>query len=69
MLLVSAAYLRLPLQSDAGILPIGKSSALDPLRTVIMTPTVDLVNHVLAVSFAASEKQVPHVNVAGFVHV
>lgn len=57
------------LQSDAGILPIGKASALDPLRTVIMMPTADLVKHVLGVSFATSEKQVPHVNVAGFVHV
>lgn len=57
------------LQSDAGILPIGKSSALDPLRTTLVLPTPSLLNHILAVSYATSEKQVPHVNVAGYVHV
>lgn len=56
-------------QSDVGILPIGKASALDPLRTATVPPTPALVNQVLAVSFAATEKQVPFVNVAGFVHV
>jgi len=58
------------LQSDVGILPIGKSSALDPLRTSVLQPSaLQLANHILGVSFATSEKQVPHVNVAGFVHV
>jgi polyribonucleotide 5'-hydroxyl-kinase len=55
--------------SEAGILPIGRSSTLDPLRVTVVAPTRDLLNHVLAVSFAASEAAVPHVNVAGFVHV
>jgi len=56
-------------QSEATILPIGRSSALDALRTTVVLPSKALVNHVLAVSYATSEKQVPHVNVAGFVHV
>lgn len=59
-----------PVQSDSGILPIGKSSALDPLRTTVVYPSeAVLLNQLLAVSYATSEKQVPHVNVAGFVHV
>lgn len=56
--------------SDVGILPIGKSTALDPLRTQVVTPSPgQLNNHLLGVSFATSEKQVPHVNCAGFLHV
>jgi polyribonucleotide 5'-hydroxyl-kinase len=56
--------------SDSGILPIGKASALDPLRTAVVAPAPALLtNQLLAVSYATSEKQVPHVNVAGFVHV
>lgn len=56
--------------SDAGILPIGKASALDPLRTAVVPPSPALLaNQLLAVSYATSEKQVPHVSVAGFVHV
>ena len=51
------------------MLPVGKATALDPLRTTVVTPTVALTNQLLAVSFASSEKQVPFVNVAGFVHV
>ena len=54
---------------DPGLVPIGRVSALLPLRTQAVAPTAQLVNHVLGVSFAASEAQVPHVNVAGFVHV
>jgi len=56
--------------SDAGLVPIGKASALDPLRTAPapMTPAT-LMNQVLAVSFAATEKAVPHSHVAGFVCV
>jgi polyribonucleotide 5'-hydroxyl-kinase len=55
--------------SEAGILPIGRSSTLDPLRVTVIAPTSALLNHVLAVSYATSEVAVPHVNVAGFVHV
>jgi len=55
--------------ADPGLVPIGRVSTLLPLRTQAVAPTAALVNHVLAVSFAASEAQVPHVNVAGFVHV
>jgi polyribonucleotide 5'-hydroxyl-kinase len=56
--------------SDAGLVPIGKASALDPLRTSAapMAPST-LMNQVLAVTFATSEKQVPHAHVAGFVCV
>lgn len=57
------------LQSEAGILPIGKASALDPLRVTQLPPAPSLVQNILAVSFATAEKQVPHVPVAGFVHV
>ena len=42
---------------------------LDPLRLTTVTPTERLLNQVLGVSFATTDKQVPHVNVAGFVHV
>jgi hypothetical protein len=52
-----------------GILPVGKSTTLDPLRVTAVPPTPALVHALLAVSFAVSDKQVPHVNVAGFVHV
>lgn len=55
--------------SEAGLLPIGRSSTLDPLRVTTVSPTSALLNHVLAVSFATSEAAVPHINVAGFVHV
>lgn len=56
--------------TDASLVPIGKTSALDPLRVTPVTPTAgSLINHVLAVSFATTEKAIPHVNVAGFVHV
>jgi polyribonucleotide 5'-hydroxyl-kinase len=54
---------------DAGLVPIGKTSTLSPLRTQIVNPGPALVNHVLGVSFATNEAQVPHMNVAGFVHV
>jgi len=56
-------------QSDVGILPVGKSTSLDPLRVTTVAPTPTLVHALLAVSFATGDKQVPHVNVAGFVHV
>jgi polyribonucleotide 5'-hydroxyl-kinase len=55
--------------SEATMLPVGRASVLDPLRITPVVPSVALVNHVLGVSFATSDKQVPHVNVAGFVHV
>jgi polyribonucleotide 5'-hydroxyl-kinase len=56
--------------SDAGLVPIGRASALDPLRVTPVAPTATaLLNQVLGVSFAATDKAVPHVNVAGFVHV
>lgn len=55
--------------SDATMLPVGRASVLDPLRLTPVQPSVALANHVLGVSFAATDKQVPHVNVAGFVHV
>lgn len=55
--------------SESTLVPIGKTSALDPLRTTIVVPTLSLLNAVLGVSFATNEKQVPYVNVAGFVHV
>jgi len=55
--------------SDSTLVPIGKTSALDPLRTTIVIPTVSLLNMVLGVSFATNEKQIPYVNIAGFVHV
>jgi polyribonucleotide 5'-hydroxyl-kinase len=55
--------------AEAGLVPVGRTSTLTPLRTQVVNPTAALVNHVLAVSFAASEAQAPHVNVAGFVHV
>ncbi len=55
--------------SDASLVPVGKSSALDPLRVAAIQPSPSLMNHVLGVSFAANDKQIPHVNVAGFVHV
>ncbi len=48
---------------------MGKASALDPLRVTVVSPSKDLNNHVLAVSFATTEKQAPYVPVAGFVHV
>jgi polyribonucleotide 5'-hydroxyl-kinase len=54
---------------DAGLVPVGKQSALDPLRVTRVLPTAGLLNHVLGVSFAATDKQIPHVNVAGYVHV
>jgi polyribonucleotide 5'-hydroxyl-kinase len=56
--------------SDAGLVPIGKASALDPLRTATapMTPAA-LMNQVLAVTFAGAENRVPHTHVAGFVVV
>ena len=56
--------------ADAGLVPIGKASALDPLRTAVapFTPAT-LMNQVLAVTYAASEKAVPHTHVAGFVCV
>jgi polyribonucleotide 5'-hydroxyl-kinase len=58
---------------DLGILPIGKSSTStstsDPLRISVIPPSISLLNNLLAVSFAATEKEVPHVNVAGFLHV
>jgi len=56
-------------QSDSAMLPIGKASALDPLRVTVVPVSERLVNQILAVSFAATDKQVPHVNCAGFVHV
>jgi polyribonucleotide 5'-hydroxyl-kinase len=55
--------------SEAGLVPVGKSSALDPLRVTPVIPSAALLNQVLGVSFATHDKQVPHVNVAGFVHV
>ena len=55
--------------ADAGLVPIGKTSTLSPLRTQIVNPGPALVNHVLGVSFATNEAQVPHMNVAGFVHI
>ena len=55
--------------SEAGLLPIGRASTLDPLRVTAVVPGPALLNHVLAVSFAGSEAAVPHTNVAGFVHV
>jgi polyribonucleotide 5'-hydroxyl-kinase len=56
--------------SDSGILPIGRASVLDPLRTTVVFPSeATLLRKLLAVSYATAEKQVPHVNVAGFVHV
>ena len=55
--------------ADAGLVPIGKTSTLSPLRTQTVNPGPALVNHVLGVSFATNEAQVPHMNVAGFVHV
>lgn len=55
--------------SESGLVPIGKTSALDPLRVTVVNPSNSLLNHVLGVSFATSDKQVSHVNVAGFVHV
>ena len=51
--------------ADPGLVPIGRVSTLLPLRTQAVVPTASLVNHVLAVSFATTEAQVPHVNVAG----
>ena len=54
---------------DSTLAPIGKASALDPLRLTTVAPTERLLNQVLGVSFATTDKQVPHVNVAGFVHV
>jgi polyribonucleotide 5'-hydroxyl-kinase len=55
--------------SEAALLPVGKASALDPLRVTPVAPSPALLHAVLGVSFAAVDKQVPHVNVAGFVHV
>ena len=55
--------------SEVGILPIGKASTLDPLRVTTVAPSTLLLHTLAAVSFASSEKQVQHVNVAGFVHM
>jgi polyribonucleotide 5'-hydroxyl-kinase len=56
--------------SEVGLVPLGKTSALDPLRLTVVTPTpTALLHQLLGVSFAATDKQVPHVNCAGFVHV
>ena len=54
---------------DSTLIPIGKASALDPLRITIVPPTERVINQLLAVSYATTDKQIPHVNVAGFVHV
>jgi polyribonucleotide 5'-hydroxyl-kinase len=55
--------------SEAALLPVGKSSVLDPLRVTTVAPSAALCNQVLGVSFGTVDRQVPHVNVAGFVHV
>ena len=55
--------------SEASILPIGKASTLDPLRTRAVPPGPYMLNQVVGVSFAATEKAVPHTNIAGFVHM
>ena len=54
---------------DTTLIPIGKASALDPLRLTVVTPNERILNQVLGVSYAHTDKQIPHVNVAGFVHV
>lgn len=56
---------------DALLLPVGKESLLHPLRVTELSDSEleDLVHQVLAVSFASKQDAVPHVNVAGFVHV
>jgi len=54
------------------VLPFGAKSVLHPLRVTPVQEDAELeglVSKVLAVSYAASETAVPHMNVAGFVHV
>ncbi len=54
------------------VLPFGAKSMLHPLRVNAVTEDTELeglVNKLLAVSFAANETAVPHMNIAGFVHV
>jgi hypothetical protein len=56
--------------TDAALVPMGKRSALEPLRVTPVQPTAAaLLNQLLGVSAAATDRAVPHVNVAGFVHV
>ena len=55
--------------SESILVPIGKQSVIDPLKVTPVPINERLVNQVLAVSFATTDKQVPHVNTAGFVHV
>ena len=56
--------------TDSALVPMGKKSALEPLRVSSVVPTVaGLLNQVLGVSTATSDRAVPHVNVAGIVHV
>lgn len=55
--------------TDSGLVPIGRSSALNPMRVSVVSPSASLRNLILGVSFATEMNQVPHVNVAGFLHV
>ncbi len=67
--LPSSVFLSSLVQVDAGLVPVGKASALDPLRVTPIAVGRGLLNSILAISMATSDKQTPHACVAGFVHV
>jgi len=50
-------------------LPLGAKRVTDPTKVVRVTPSVDLIHHVLALSYAKDSASILESNVAGFVHV
>lgn len=56
-------------KAPTSALPIGASSASDPLRLAKVAPGRDLVNSLLAVSHADKPEGLVAANVAGFIHV
>ncbi|XP_071711547.1 protein CLP1 homolog [Rutidosis leptorrhynchoides] len=56
-------------QAPASALPIGAQPVADRLRLVPVNITADLVNQVLAVSFAKEQDQILSSNIAGFIWI
>ena len=56
-------------QAPSSALPIGTTSLINKALPVLVQPTKDLQNSVLALSYAQDEKQILESSVAGFVYV
>ena len=56
-------------RAPSSALPVGAVSALNPLRCAPVTPSLELLHSVLAVSHASEAAELMTSNIAGFIHI